>query len=411
VTGATRLSALIVNHDSGAWALRCVESLQEAWRREGRDPELLEVIVVDSGSNPAEATWWRSLRRAGARVREAPGNVGYATGLNLAYEQSHGVHNDVVALLNPDLHFLPGSIGPLLARLEDPAVGAVAPRIFLDEERQLRLPQNLLPTPGRELGELFASRFRRLVRPWGRSRTARSHDFWTAREPHQAEMLSGACMFLRRGVVEELGGPMDARYPLYFEDADLCVRLTRSRYRLETEPAAEVLHHWSRSAGPVFEGEVARRHALGRALFQGTHHRGPLDRCLRWLAPRIQGWLERRAPRAPHEVEELGSLVESPELEFQGPGPHLLELSLTPWWGLAAGVLVEGQHYHLPARTWSWLFPGTYYLRALEPESGALLGAWSFEKHGPARSWPLEVVGLGDLAPRVSVPRAGERVG
>ncbi|MFT7484343.1 MAG: N-acetylglucosaminyl-diphospho-decaprenol L-rhamnosyltransferase [Candidatus Paceibacteria bacterium] len=408
-----RLSALIINHNSGAWALRCVESLTRAWAEEGRQSADLEVIVVDSGSEPEEATWWRSLRRAGAYVKVSPANVGYATGLNMAFELSRGNDEDVVALLNPDLHFLPGSIGPLLERLDSqPDLGAVAPRIFLDEECQLLLPPNELPTPRRDLFEKLAARYPRLARRRAEQRSQISKRFWSRTEPFEAEMLSGACLFLRRGTLRGMGEAMDGRFPLYFEDADLCARLNQLGWRLEVQPASQVLHHWSRSAGPNFEGESARRHAFGHALYMAKH-------CTSWacgVLHMLNAFLDRRwqgqAARAAHDLVDLGCLTESPEVSFPGAGEYVLELSLTPFWGLAGGTLVSGQSYSYPARTWSWLFPATYYLRAVSLDNGAVLGAWQFEKTSPARSWPLDSMADKDeQVSRTGELYRGERVG
>jgi GT2 family glycosyltransferase len=403
---------LIVNYDSGSWTLRCAQSLAAAWAREGRAAADLEIIVLDSGSNPAEATWWRSLRRLGVRVKCSPANVGYATGLNMAFELSSGAPDDVVALLNPDLYFLPGSLEPLLERLaRSPGVGAVAPRLFLDEQRQLLLPQNLLPTPARELGEVLSRRWPRLARRLASSRSRLARRVWCAEEPQRVEMLSGACLFLRRSTVEHLGAPMDGRYPLYFEDADLCARLARAGYGLETVPRSEVLHHWSRCAGPHFEGEVARRHAFGKRLWLSLHHDQLGARLVRAAARAAAALLEGRSTRPMHALTDLGRLAESPVLEFASEGDYLLELSLTPWWGLAAGVRVHGDHYRLPAASWSWLYPGSYYLRALEASSGDCLGAWCFEKQSPARSWPLDAADLPGPRRRSAPRQLGERVG
>lgn len=410
-THARRLSALIVNHDSGAWALRCVESLQREWERDGRDPHDLEIIVIDSGSNPAESTWWRSLRRQGARVKNSPANVGYATGLNMAFELSRGGPDDFVALLNPDLYFLAGSLRPLMERLEaEPKLGAVGPRLFLDEERVLRLPQNLLPTPARELGNAVAARFPRWARWLAAGRSLLSREFWTSEEAVPVEMLSGACLFMRRETILESGEPMDGRYPLYFEDADLCSRLAKRGYELELVPDSEVLHHWSRSAGPNFEGEVATRHAYSRALWMATHHRGLVSRACLALQRRLTR-RSRAQAKCMHDLVDLGEVSESPTIRFPALGRYTLELSLTPFWGLAAGVIVEGAEYALPARTWSWLFPGTYYLRALDGDSGQCLGAWSFQKLSPSRSWPLDPASLPAPRRRVTPIQVGERVG
>lgn len=409
-----RLSALIVNHHSGAWAVRCAESLVLDWRRSGRREDDLEVIVFDSGSGEGEGTWLRSLRRMGVRVVTSKENVGYAAGLVEAWGRSRGGPDDVVALLNPDLYFLPGSIAPLLEALErDPRIGAVAPRCFVDEARQLLLPPARLPAPREELAELVAARWPRFARALAAARSREARRWWGAEEPARVEMLSGACLFLRREVALALGGPMDPRYPLYFEDADLSARLTAAGYSLLLEPRSEVLHHWSRCAGPRFEGEPARRWHESHAHWLATWHGGLAGRCLATLVERARRWLERFPVRPMHEALDLGVLLEPPEIEFASDARHRLELSLTPFFGLSAGILCgEGRRsYRLPARTWSWLFPGTYWLRALEDETGRVLGAWRFEKKSAARSWPLDPSSLPGPRTHERRPAAGSRVG
>lgn len=386
---ARRLAALVVNHRTGAWALQCLESLRREWARSGRSPEDLELVVVDSGSGADEEPRLLELEERGVRVLRVAENLGYAGSLCLGYRATHGGPDDAVALLNPDLLFLPGSLEPLLDALDDGSVGAVGPRTYLDEELEVQLPPNELPTPGRELLEALAARSPRLARWRAAARTRRARRWWTTTTPRETDMLSGACLLLRRGVVDALGGPMDPAYPLYFEDADLCARLADRGLRLVLEPASRVLHHWSRSAGPVFAGEVARRHALGRARYLARHHGGLLGSLTRGLRLALEWWRPEGAACV-HGFDDLGQHSQPPEVDLGRPGEALLELSLTPFFGLAAGVLVAERRHRLPARTWSWMFPGTYFVRALDLESGALLGAWRFTKDSPARSWPLD---------------------
>lgn len=407
---ARRLAALVVNHRSGSWALQCLRSLRLEWERCGRDPADLELVVVDSGSGEEEGQRLDELERAGVRVVRSARNLGYAGGLCLAFRETRGAADDAVALLNPDLLFLPGSLAPLLEALDDPRVGAVGPRIYLDEELQVQLPPNALPTPGRELLEALATRWPRLARWRAAAVTRRARRWWGSEERLTTDMLSGACLFLRRGVVDALGGPMDPGYPLYYEDADLCARLRARRLDLVLEPAAEVLHHWSRSAGPAFEGEVARRHAVGRARFLGTHHRGPLGLALRGARVLLES-LGPAPGAALHDFTDLGALQEAPELDLGRSGEALVELALTPHLGLTAGVLVEGRRYRLPARTWSWMYPGTYYLRALDHETGALLGAWVLRKETASRSWPLDPEALPERPSSERTGWARERAG
>jgi GT2 family glycosyltransferase len=368
-----------------------VESLQIEWKRDGRDSADLEVIVCDSGSEAIESTWWRSLATLGAKVVTCDENVGYAAGLNRAFEESSGRPQDVVALLNPDLYFLPGSLRPLLERLDgEPEVALVAPRCFIDEARSLCLPPNELPSGMRELSDSIAARVPGFGRHLAANRSKSAREWWGSEQPVEAEMISGACMFLRREVICSLGSPMDGEYPLYFEDADLCARLFAAGWRMEMVPEAEVLHHWSRTAGPEFQGEVAERWTKSRERYFKIHQDSTGAQCAE--ASRV--WFDRAAsivePQPIHEFVDLGALSAAPCLELNATGSYQLEISITAHFGLSAGGFFEGESYSFDARTWNWLFPGTYFVRVIDRESGALQGAWSFQKTSAARSWPLD---------------------
>ena len=119
-----RLLAIIVNHRSGAFCERCVESLRRTWLLEGRNPADLTVVVVDTASGPAEEPWLSSIEKDGSLIVRCEKNLGYAGGMIAGYRQALKDESatdrghEAIALLNPDLHFLTGSITPLLEELE-----------------------------------------------------------------------------------------------------------------------------------------------------------------------------------------------------------------------------------------------------------------------------------------------------
>ena len=388
----TRLSAWIVNHDSGAFCLRCVESLMDEWRDAGGAPDELEVIVVDSGSTEDQSRWWSALQQLGARVVVRDSNVGYARGMAVARAHSSGGVEDLVAVLNPDLYFLAGSIAELLAAFDaDGGLAVAGPRAFIDEERELRLPSQLPPTPLDELAELTCHRFPAWARRRAARRTRRDLEHWTATMPRDERMLSGACLFLRRSALEQLGELFDARYPLYYEDADFARRVARAGLRARLVPSAEILHHWSRSAGSgeAFAGEPARRHAISRTRYLRRWYGSPVERITALLRGALARRLARLGPRPMHDFEDLGALTEAPRLELAEEGA-LLEWSVTPNFSLAAGALVESAEAQLSARGWSWLFAGRYFLRAVRRSDLTVIGAWTFVKEAPARAWPVD---------------------
>lgn len=386
-----RLSALVVNYNTGGFCVQCVRSLQREWAREGREPADLEVVVVDNASPADQGEALAELESLGAEVVHAGDNLGYAGGMNLALAHTSGGPEDVVALLNPDLFFLPGSIGTLLEYLIDhPDVGAVDPRATIDPGLHLNLPRNHLPT-------LFEHALINLAqwRPWftrwySRRRSKAALEWWTAAGGIDADMLSGCCVLLRRDVIARLPYPLlDPRYPLYFEDTDLFRTLKKLGYRSVHLGHARVLHHWSRSAGvgASYAGEPQRRQQIAQDAYFTKFYGRLGARFAAWMSAKGAQWEGGGAPL--HPLVDLGPCVEPPELVFGRSCRYVVEVGLSPKFLLACGILGEGDRWRSDDETWTWWFEGAYYLRALDRDTGALLGAWQLVKAAPGRNDPL----------------------
>lgn len=404
-----KLLAIVVNHRSGAFCVRCIESLRRAWEFEGRAACDLEVIVVDTASGPEEEPWLAAIEAAGTEVVRSGENLGYAGGMNVGHRQAlagegaKGTRHEAVALLNPDLHFSAGSIAPLLEELErDPGCGAVGPRMSVDEDGALQHPRLELPFVADEVAALQA-RFEPDVLRARLARRARSAAaFYTDARPRRVPMLSGACIFMRRETVEALGSPLDGAYPLYYEDAQLAQDLRRLGLSSKLVPRSHILHHWSRSAGSgeEFAGEPARRAALGRELFHERHGDVRLSEALR----KTEALLARTCVEPPYAIEDLGACEEPPRFVFEALDEVLIEVSACPFFPLAAGAVIGGGEWRLGGALWGWIFPGRWYVRAACTRTGRHLGAWSFEKTQAARTEP---VALGRADGRIHTPAAG----
>jgi len=386
-----RLSAFVVNYNSGAFALACVRSLIDEWSACGWARRDLEVIVVDNASPEDQAAWLASIEALGARVLRSNSNTGYSGGIEIAYAVSEGGRDDFIALLNPDIVFLEGSVRELIGYLQEhPECGAVAPRTFVDEDRELHLPVVPLPTAEDDLRAGLAQLTPALGRSYASRRSAACHAAWSAEAPGSTDMLSGCCVFLSRRVALEQSIVLDGRYPLYFEDADLCRRLTASGLELVLHPGAEVLHHWSRSAGAgeAFAGEPMRRHAVSKSLYRAEHF-GPFGRALCSALDRALGTRSNSLRgRALHDLEPLGDHESPIRLVLPDGGSLWLELAMTPTWPLAAGMRASAGDWTFPHAAWEWLFEGRYFLRAVD-ERGAVQGAWTFCKTTAARTEPV----------------------
>lgn len=388
----TRLSALIVNYNTGNFAVRCVQSIQKEWRGAGRDEADLEIVVVDNASPVDQEPWMLELEELGATVIRHTDNAGYSGGMNLAYARTSGGPKDVVAVLNPDLYFLADSIETMMAYvLANPRCGAVDPKACIDPALVFNLPRNPLPTLADYVFSVVARMHPIFSRSYSRRRLVEALPWWTSKEPVSAKMLSGCCVFLRREVVDELPYLMDEGFPLYYEDTDLFRTLTKRGYEVVHLNDARVLHHWSRSAGMIGDPSTPamQRYAVSqRHYFDKYYGRIGLG-VVALMNAIMKRWSPKRMDRPMHPITPIGDCHDPCVIELPRSCEFLLELGATPVWLLAAGIAGEGDRWECPAAAWEWLFEGEYYIRALDRNTHEFLGAWWIRKTTPGRAEPI----------------------
>lgn len=401
-----RLTACLVNFDSGPYAVACVESLIADWLRSGWAREDLEVIVVDNASQRDQEAALTSLHAIGAKVIRSQENLGYSGGINLAYGASSNgsaqTPNDCVAILNADIIFMPGSVQALVDYVRSQhRCGAVDARASIDPDGSLLLPINIVPTLGEQLWVMAARHLQRYARSYAEKRRQLSMPYWIATEPIKVSMLSGCCLFMRREVVEQLGTPLDARYPLYFEDTDLFRQLEARGYELVHHGGAKILHHWSRSAGVggQGQGETLRRfHASRRLYFKKFF--GWRGGCGLSLIDGIAKCMPKSRVAEPiHPLQDLGPVEQPPTISFPSDVRYVLEFSPEPKWIVGMGILGQGRAWTPAPATWEWFFQTETFVRGFDLDTGARLGAWRFQKTSPGRERPLSMSELGIAPP------------
>jgi len=397
-----RLAALIVNYNTGSYAESCVHSLLREWLGEGRAREKLSIVLVDNASPSSQEPWLVRLEALGVEVIRSSENLGYARGMNLCYEHTRGAPGDVVAILNPDLHFLPGTVGKLMDYvLDHPEVGVVDPATSVDPLGVLNLPPNVLPTPLEEVRIVLANMHPVFARAYCRHRLPKCLLWWSAREPVESDMLSGCCLFMRRAVIEEMGRVMDPRYPLYFEDTDLFRTLTQRGYKVVHHTGARILHHWSRSAfvgGQPGDGPTERFERSREAYYRKFH--GPLGRLVYATAQAVaRRWPKHWLNREIQPMTWLGELTDPVTLELPRACRFLVEMTVTPTFVICSGAFGEGRSWTCPPEAWEWFFPLDYYARVLDLDTLETVAAFHFRKLGDCRNeamGPDEVEGLGE---------------
>jgi N-acetylglucosaminyl-diphospho-decaprenol L-rhamnosyltransferase len=225
-----KFSVLIVNYASWSLTLRCIESLDETGYGD------FETVVVDNDSaEPPELP-------AGVRLIRNKENLGFARAHNRGIAASTG---DIVILINPDTVVERDFFDNLEAFIEEtPRVGIVGPRI-LDSEGELQLSAR------REISALsgFLGRTSLLTRLFPKSSLVKSQFPAVTEKSHPSpvDWVSGACMAIRRETLRNIG-PLDERFFMYFEDADLCRRARASGWLVYYLPHVEIVHQTGASS-------------------------------------------------------------------------------------------------------------------------------------------------------------------
>jgi GT2 family glycosyltransferase len=200
----------------------------------------------------------------GARVLQNEQPLGFAANANRGFAETSG---DFVVLGNPDAFPEPGAIATLRAFAE------AHPRCGVAGARMLGIDG--VPVPSRRrfptVGGTLVRRtpLRWLFPPLERQR-GHYHLDEEPSEPVPADWLLGGFLFLRRSMLDELGG-FDPGFRLYGEDIDLCYRAAKAGWERWYVPGAVVRHEWKRETDKRFFTRRTLWHVRGIARFVRKH--------------------------------------------------------------------------------------------------------------------------------------------
>lgn len=209
----------------------CLEALERSTHGD------FEVIICENGGAAAFEELCAALpkRLAGGqpvRAVMAPGNLGYAGGVNRCLQETPAA--DAWWVLNPDTQPDPEAMALQVARLSVGDCEAVGSTIYLPDGR-------VQSHGGRWL-------------PWFARAESIGHGTPLTQEPDPAYVekaqnyLNGASMMIGRRFLEVVG-PMREEYFLYCEEVEWCLRGGELGMRLGFSPGARVLHHAGTTTG------------------------------------------------------------------------------------------------------------------------------------------------------------------
>ena len=154
---------------------------------------------------------------------------GFGANHNHAFGKASGQY---FCVINPDIRFDSDPFSALLASLNNPAVGVIAP-LVVGPKGDVEDSARRFPTPWIILSKVFGQR--------------KQVDYSLNDQLITPDWVGGMFMLFPRQVFQQLHG-FDERYFLYYEDVDLCGRLQLAGYRVAVCPGIKVVHHAQRSS-------------------------------------------------------------------------------------------------------------------------------------------------------------------
>lgn len=209
---------------------KCIASVL----RETKNIEF-EIIVIDSGSfDGSEAM----LRRDYPQVRflQSEHNVGFSRANNLAFNISTGRN---VLFLNPDTELVGPAVNVIYAALQElPDPGVVGGKLLNSDGTLQTSCVKAFPNLINQFldADVLRNLFQR-ARLWGMRPL-----FETSEKPAEVDVISGACMMMRRTVFENIGR-FNTQYFVYSEDVDVCLRAKLAGFKNYYVPSAIIVHH------------------------------------------------------------------------------------------------------------------------------------------------------------------------
>jgi hypothetical protein len=265
------------------------------------------MIVVANGTPPDAVA--PLLARDDLVVIASPVNHGFSGGCNLAARHATA---DRLVFLNDDVTVRHGWLDGLMRALDgDESIAVAGSKVVLSDGR-LQEAGSVIWSDGSTSGV-------------GRGQEETAERFERRRA---VDYVSFCSAIVRRAAWDQAGGFDERYFPAYYEDADLCLTLGISGWRVVYEPTSVVDHVEGASADRHFRDFLARRHqrlfAAKWATALPSHEPPPQSEAERPAA--VERALRRAAERpAPdRRADAAGPGAHAPEQD----GDALLQLQV-----------------------------------------------------------------------------------
>jgi GT2 family glycosyltransferase len=225
------LVSLVICSRSPVLLAKCLEGIQKRTVYPRRD-----LIVVQHMTGVGDAAMEKVIAQCGGKRVPYSGPFHFSRMNNLGVKAAGG---EILVFLNDDVEPLVDSwLSDLVVQVQRPDIGAAGARLLY--------PSGTLQHAGITIGigdgSGHVGRGKHACRYWPWLEVTRN-----------VSAVTGACLAVRNELFAQVGG-FDERFPVNYNDVDLCLRIVRAGYRIVYESTAVLEHRecQSRRGGVAF---------------------------------------------------------------------------------------------------------------------------------------------------------------
>ena len=226
-----KISVVIVNYNVRYFLEQCLKSLQAALQ--GIEAE---VFVVDNHSKDQSLKMLKE-KFPSVHLIANQENVGFSKANNQAIKKASG---EYILLLNPDTVVGEDSITSVLEFMDQTAdCGALGVKMIDGSGKFLPESKRGLPRPMTAFYKMTG-----LSSLFPKSKVFNQYHlgFLDKDEIHSVEVLSGACMFFKKAVLDKIG-LLDEDFFMYGEDIDISYRVNLAGFKNYYYPKTQIIHY------------------------------------------------------------------------------------------------------------------------------------------------------------------------